>query len=180
MLVVHSQAGLFAWLIADACPGRVKAIVALEPSGPPFKDPASKPGVEERAYGLTSEPLAYDPPVTEDSPLRFEQAPEADAADLARCWTQAGTPRRLANLAGIPTVIVTAEASYHAVFDHCTVNYLRQAGVAANFIRLEEAGLRGNGHMMMLEKNSADVAALVHGWLLSNVAQHDHRDTKST
>ncbi len=171
VLLVHSQAALFAWLIADARPGLVKAIVALEPSGPPYKDPAGKPGAEERVFGLTSEPLTYDPPVSAESPLQFVQAEQAEAPDLARCWSQAGTPRRLLHLAEIPIVIVTAEASYHAMFDHCTVNYLRQAGVRADFIRLAEAGLRGNGHMMMLETNSTDVAKLVQAWLLTNVAR---------
>lgn len=175
VLLVHSQAGLFAWLIADACPGLVKGVVALEPSGPPFKDSAGKPGAEDRVFGLTGERLTYDPPVTEQSPLSFVEATEVESPDLARCWSQAGTPRRLVHLADVPTVIVTAEASYHAMFDHCTVNYLRQAGVAADFIRLEEAGLRGNGHMMMLEENSAEIAALVHDWMMSNVARSDWR-----
>ncbi len=47
-----------------------------------------------------------------------------------------------------------AEASYHAPYDHCTVAYLRQAGVRTDFIRLADHGIRGNGHMMMMEKNS--------------------------
>ena len=169
VLLVHSQAGLFGWLIADACPGRVKGIVALEPSGPPFQDPRGKPGAAERVFGLTGEKLTYDPPVTDEAPLSFAEAEAAEGPDLARCWSQAGTPRRLVHLAGVPMVIVTAEASYHAMFDHCTVNYLRQAGVAADFIRLGEAGLRGNGHMMMIEQNSDAVAALVQDWLALNI-----------
>ena len=169
VLLVHSQAGLFGWLIADARPGRVKGIVALEPSGPPFKDPTGKPGAADRGFGRTGEPLTYDPPVTDAAPLRFTEAEAAEGPDFAKCWAQAGAPRRLVHLADVPTVIVTAEASYHAAFDHCTVNYLRQAGVAADFIRLEEAGLHGNGHMMMVEKNSDDIAALVDDWLGRNI-----------
>ncbi len=170
VLLVHSQAGLFAWLIADACPGLVKGIVALEPSGPPFKDPVGKPGAAERLFGLTEEGLTYDPPVTDEQPLRFSEAADAEGPDLAKCWSQADTPRRLVHLAAVRTLIVTAEASYHAAFDHCTVNYLRQAGVAADFIRLEEAGISGNGHMMMLEQNSDEIAALVNEWLGRNMA----------
>jgi hypothetical protein len=30
-------------------------------------------------------------------------------------------------------------------------------------------GLRGNGHMMMLENNRAEVAAAIAGWLESNL-----------
>ena len=58
-----------------------------------------------------------------------------------------------------------AEASYHAAYDHCTVNYLRQAGVKTEFARLAEAGIAGNGHMMMLEKNSDAIAGLMADWL---------------
>src|SRR5262249_56565506 len=36
IVLTHSQSGPFGWLIADARPQLVKAIIALEPSGPPF------------------------------------------------------------------------------------------------------------------------------------------------
>ena len=64
-----------------------------------------------------------------------------------------------------PTLIVAGEASYHAAFDHCTAVYLKQAGAPVTFLRLEDAGIRGNGHMMMLEKNSDAIAALMADWL---------------
>lgn len=35
ILITHSQAGVFGWLIADRVPKLVKGIVALEPLGPP-------------------------------------------------------------------------------------------------------------------------------------------------
>ena len=35
ILLVHSQAGAFGWPVADARPDLVKAIVAVEPNGPP-------------------------------------------------------------------------------------------------------------------------------------------------
>src|SRR6266853_1340110 len=36
ILMVHSQAGAFGWPVADARPDLVKAILAIEPNGPPF------------------------------------------------------------------------------------------------------------------------------------------------
>src|ERR1700719_4701137 len=36
ILLVHSQAGAFGWPVADAKPDLVKAILAIEPNGPPF------------------------------------------------------------------------------------------------------------------------------------------------
>jgi pimeloyl-ACP methyl ester carboxylesterase len=165
ILVTHSQAGLFGWLIADARPELVKGIVALEPGGPPFKDALFATGTD-REFGLTSLPLTYDPPVTASDPLAFEQQAEPDAPGLAACWSLRGKPRRLKNLAGIPVFMVTAEASYHATYDHCTARYLTQAGVAVEFVRLAERGIHGNGHMMMLELNSLEIAALVEEWLI--------------
>ena len=38
ILLTHSQSGAFGWPIADARPNLVKAIVAVEPSGPPVHD----------------------------------------------------------------------------------------------------------------------------------------------
>jgi hypothetical protein len=46
---------------------------------------------------------------------------------------------------------------------------LTQAGVAHTFSRLEAAGIHGNGHMMMLEKNNLTVAAYLEKWLAANV-----------
>jgi len=64
-----------------------------------------------------------------------------------------------------PVVIISAEASYHAAYDHCTAAYLKQAGVANAHVRLADLGVRGNGHMMMIEKNSDAIAAVIEGWL---------------
>lgn len=169
VLITHSQAGLFGWLIADARPGLVKGIVALEPAGPPYKDTLFPSGFD-RDSGLTSLPLTYDPPVTPEAPLEFERQSVADVPDLAPCWFQKGEARQLVNLIRIPIMVATSEASYHAVFDHCTARYLHQAGVKAEFVRLEDQGIHGNGHMMMLEKNSLDVASFVEEWLMIHIA----------
>ena len=88
---------------------------------------------------------------------------------MAAGWFQKGVQRRLVNLADVPVLMLTAEASYHAVYDHCTAGYLSRAGVNVEFVRLADRGIRGNGHMMMLEKNSLEIAALVDGWLGARV-----------
>jgi hypothetical protein len=36
-----------------------------------------------------------------------------------------------------------------------------QTGVKAEFVRLETAGITGNSHMMMLEKNSDDIISFI-------------------
>jgi len=77
--------------------------------------------------------------------------------------------RALVNLKHIPVVIVAAEASYHQVYDHCTAKYLNQAGVKTEYIRLQDKGIRGNGHMVMIEKNNLEVARLLDDWTQANV-----------
>jgi hypothetical protein len=66
-------------------------------------------------------------------------------------------------------MIMAAEASYHQVFDHCTAKYLNQAGVKTEYIPLQDRGIRGNGHMVMIEKNNLEIAQLLDEWMQKNV-----------
>ena len=164
IIVTHSQSGPFGWLIADARPTLVKAVIGIEPSGPPFENAIIGKG-KGRVWGVTDIPMTYDPPVKEPSEIAVEREERADGPDLFTCWMQKAPARQLVNLKNIPALVMASEASYHAAYDHCTVKYLRAAGVAVDFIRLEERGITGNGHMLMLERNSAELAAIVAGWL---------------
>ena len=38
---------------------------------------------------------------------------------------------------------MTSEASYHAVYDYCTVAFMRQAGVGVEWLNLPEVGIHG-------------------------------------
>ena len=177
ILLTHSQSGTFGWLVADARPHLVKAIVAMEPSGPPVHDNLTKGAPEwfadgpfAKPYGLTAPPLTYDPPVKDPAEIKFVKQEKADGPDLVRCWEQAAPARKLANLQNIPVLVVQSEASYHAPYDHCTVKYLRQAGVMkTTFVRLADVGIKGNGHMLMLEKNNTEIAGVAAKWLKETV-----------
>jgi pimeloyl-ACP methyl ester carboxylesterase len=168
ILMTHSQSGSFGWILGDARPQLVKTIVALEPAGPPFANVLPFEGTA-RIWGVADLPLVYDPPAASPDDMAIALEDKPDHPDLVRCWGQKAPARRLANLSGIPTLVVTGEASYHAAYDHCTVKYLVAAGVSVTFIRLEDRGIHGNGHMLMLEKNSAETAALVAGWLARTI-----------
>ena len=128
-----------------------------------------------KPFGLGLVPLTYDPPLKPGEELGFVRQDKPDAPDLVRGWLQAEPARKLPNLAKIPMLIVAAEASYHAAFDHCTAAYLAQAGVPVTFLRLEDAGIRGNGHMMMLEKNSDEIAGVLVDWLKKALAPRKKR-----
>jgi pimeloyl-ACP methyl ester carboxylesterase len=135
ILLTHSMGAPLGWLVADARPGIVKAIVAIEPVGPPFG--ALGPGLGALNSGVTASPL------------------------------------QLPNLRRLPVLIVTAEASPSSRIDHATVDFLRQAGVAAEHLRLEEAGIRGNGHLMLLERNSDEIAARLVDWVTRTLPPSD-------
>jgi pimeloyl-ACP methyl ester carboxylesterase len=177
VLLVHSQSGAFAWPVADARPRLVKAIVAVEPNGPPVYETEFKGAPEwftdvgvRKTSGLGMVPLRYVPPLKPGEKLSFVRQARPDAPDLVRGWLQAEPARQLANLAKVPILILVAEASYHAAYDHVTSAYLTQAGVPNDFVRLESIGIRGNGHMMMLEKNSDEIAAVIEGWLTKTLS----------
>jgi pimeloyl-ACP methyl ester carboxylesterase len=168
VVLTHSQSGAFGWLIADARPRLVKAIVAVEPAGPPFEATINGTG-KARAWGPTDIPIAYDPPVKDPSELAVERDAKADGPDLFVCWMQKAPARQLVNLKNISVMVMAAEASYHQVYDHCTAKYLNQAGVKTEYIRLQDRGIRGNGHMVMIEKNNLDIARVVDEWVVKNV-----------
>ena len=162
ILLTHSQAGPFGWLLADACPDLVKAVVALEPSGPPFSADLSNP--KAKNYGLADLPLHFEPSVAapEDFALRLLPSP---GAGRSPGWVLDGPERRLPRFARIPVLLVVSEASYHAQFDHLLSYVLHQLGIAHDFVRLEDVGIHGNSHMMMLEKNHLEIADLILRWL---------------
>jgi pimeloyl-ACP methyl ester carboxylesterase len=180
VLLVHSQAGAFAWPIADARPKLVKAIVAVEPNGPPVYETEFRGSPEwfadtgaRKASGLGMVPLTYNPPLNRGEELRFVRQDKPDAPGLVRGWLQAEPAHKLPNLARIPILILVAEASYHAAYDHVTAAYLTQAGVPNTFLRLQDVGIRGNGHMMMLEKNSDAIAGVIRDWLVKTLPGKD-------
>lgn len=167
IVVTHSQSGTYGWLIADARPQLVKGVIAIEPSGPPFEATIIATG-KARAFGPTDIPITYDPPVKEASELAVERE-AAEDPELFACWMQKAPARQLVNLKHIPVVVMAAEASYHQVYDHCTAKYLTQAGVKTEYIKLQDKGIRGNGHMVMIEKNNLDIARLLDEWVQKNV-----------
>ena len=63
---------------------------------------------------------------------------------------------------------MSMDGSYHRQYDHCLAKWLNQAGVKTQYVEPETAGISGNGHMMMLEKNSADIAKYIGNWLSQN------------
>lgn len=163
VLLGHSQGAVHGWVIADARPGLVKGIVAVEPSGPPFESRLSADPRLQKGWGVADVPLGFEPvggSGGEDGRLETEVHEEP-----SRHVLQTEPARRLVNLSRIPVLVETGEASSHAPYDQFTVAFLRQAGVKVEHWRLEDFGIRGNGHMQMLEMNNMDAIAKLEEWI---------------
>jgi pimeloyl-ACP methyl ester carboxylesterase len=159
VLLTHSAGGPPGWLIADARPHLVRAIVAAEPLGPPF---AAISG--PLPYGITHAPLSFDPPLGLGEELASMDMP-SPGEGLVPYKVQAEPARRLPALTQMPIMVLTAEASWMAADNHAIVHFLRQAGASVDHLRLEDHGVHGNGHAMQLEANSDLVAGVIAQWL---------------
>ena len=173
ILLTHSQGGWFGWNIADERPELVRTIVTLEPAAPPIRGvDTSNVTYRERgglAWGTGNTPITYDPPISDPSELQVELQAEPEGPGLVPCYQQVEPARQLVNLTDIPVLFMNGEGGYHRIFDHCLANWLNQAGVETEYVRMEDVGLPGNGHMMMLELNSKEIAQYIHGWLEKNI-----------
>ena len=167
VLVAHSQAAHFVWPAAEARPDLVSAIVAVEPAGPPFVDavPFGDGSQVTRPWGLSPQAPILEPRAESPADLGPLVAEAPPRPGFVSALLPDGPPRSYVRLAGIPLLVLTGEASYHARYDHCTVRLLEHFGLAPEHLRLEEFGITGNGHMMMLETNNLDIAELIAAWL---------------
>jgi pimeloyl-ACP methyl ester carboxylesterase len=159
VLVTHSAGGPFGWLVADQRPALVKGIVCVEGAGAPFAGPSR--------WGLTSVPLAFDPPVSDPAQITTRDVTPPAGSPIQPYKLQAEPARKLKNLQGIPIAIVTAEASGRAAAP--PVEFLKQAGCAVEDVQLKDRSILGNGHFMMLETNRRQVFDVIRGWIDTKV-----------
>lgn len=164
ILVAHSQAGPYAWGVGDARSDLVKAIVALEPEGPPFENQIIGSGAA-RPYGIATLPLTYSPAVTNATADLKTQRINSTSSDKSSCLIQQEPARKLVNLAKFPVLLYVSEASYHAYYDYCTLKFMNQAGMDVDYLDLPTVGIHGNAHFSFMEKNNLQIAPLVNAWI---------------
>ncbi|KAK8113644.1 secreted lipase [Apiospora kogelbergensis] len=165
-LVSHSSGAQYPILVSNDCPELVAGNINLEHSTQPFWNygTALGSGSAARAWGLANTHLDYEPPVSDPSELQVEVVGE-DTLALRNCHLQAEPARRLPKIASVPYLCTTGEASVHMTYDHCVIEFLKQAGGNPDWIKLADVGIHGNGHFGHLEKNNMDIAAVVEGWI---------------
>jgi pimeloyl-ACP methyl ester carboxylesterase len=118
VIVVHSQGGNFGFNMVRHAPDKVKALVALEPSGSP--DPAK----------VDLKPVKNVPTLVV----------WADFLEGYERWLE----------------IRTNISKYE--------DALRAAGAVVDHVDLPKTGIKGNSHMMMMDRNSDQVAGVVQKW----------------
>ncbi|KIW93982.1 uncharacterized protein Z519_05297 [Cladophialophora bantiana CBS 173.52] len=107
-------------------------------------------GSKARMWGLADVPMVFSPPITDPSELRLITIPATQSGRspvVLQDQSKGRMVHELKNLQNMPVLVEVSEASYHAEYEHATVAFLQQAGASCDFIRLEELGITGNGHM---------------------------------
>ena len=118
VIVVHSQGGNFGFNAAITAPDKVKALVAVEPSGAP--------------------PETANLAAVKDVPQLILWG---DFIAQSELWTK----------------LSQASIKYHKA--------LSNIGGKVDFVSLPEKGIKGNGHMLMMDTNSDQVAELIQAWM---------------
>lgn len=168
-LISHSIGALHPILLSDQCPDLVVGNVNVEPGNIPFQSyvgnaTSSFGRSSNRAWGLTNTLVTYDPPAASPADLQTVTVGE-DTTALRSCIVQVEPARQLVNIAKVPYLALTGEASPHITYDQCVIDYLRQCGVNADWIKLADIGIRGNGHFSYLEMNNLEIAAVAEEWI---------------
>ena len=192
VLVTHSMGGVVGWRAAELAKDNVKAIVAIAPGPPANLQPALDP--VEIARVRESDPQRFAElgrpsvqpehiavPATRESALamwansdRFpSEAVDAYISGLVPESPRAMNERSNLNgmglhlagpesLAGIPIVVITGDQDprHPRVTDEGIATYF-----GADFIWLADRGMRGHGHMMMIEHGHDAIADIFLDWL---------------
>ena len=173
ILITHSQGGGIGFNVADARPKLVAGMVAIEPGGPQIGvvDTAkvAYTGRIGNAWGITNMPMHYEPPVNSPDDLKTYLEEKSDRPDEVPCYMQKEPVHKLVGMENIRILSISAEGTYHRVFDACIPKWLNQAGVKDDFVRLEDVGIHGNMHEMFLDRNSNVVIKFIDDWLRKNI-----------
>ena len=188
VLLVHSASGPMAWWVAEAASSSVAAVIGIAPGAPanilpvlpndpqavaklrddqslgcPVMMPEDRPVVASQAFML-----AYWANTSRFPAQAFGSYANSVVPESARLFNerfniggQGLTIRDPVNLT-MPKLIVTGDLDprHPRAVDEATARY-----VGAEFIWLPDRGIHGNGHMMMVEDNSDEIAALLLDWL---------------
>lgn len=164
IILTHSAGSIPAFLISDNCPQYVAASINFEPGSVPFQDLTGNTRRPSRPWGLADVPITYSPAVSDPSEIKTASV-GIDTPAKRACILQVAPARKLPNIAKVPYLALTGQASIFDTYVYCIVDFLKQAGVSADYIRLGDVGVRGNAHFGFEEKNNLQIARVIQDWL---------------
>lgn len=194
ILLTHSMSGAYGWKLLEAHGGSIAALVGIAP-GPPGNIQAEPTVIAETddfidlknlelSFRLhRREPFIAGPDFIDRKIIGSGRFFPKDRADAYRrtllpipaglIWERLNVNGRQLRvddpdrLRGKPVLVVTGtdDIDHPRDLDGATADWLRAAGAEAEYDYLGDRGIVGNGHMMMLETNSDEIAALIVAWL---------------
>ncbi|MGH7003325.1 MAG: alpha/beta fold hydrolase [Alphaproteobacteria bacterium] len=200
ILMTHSMSGAYGWRLLEAHGQHIRKVVAIAP-GPPGNIQDQPQVIAESADAIELQSLELrfnlDKRAHYRAPMGFiekkivgdgSRFPRDHVAGMAAAMDTLaprliyerlnvhGAQLRIKNFENYrnkPILLVTGshDIDHPRALDAATADWLRAQGANAEFWYLPEMGIEGNGHMMMMEDNSDDLAALIGGWLGAGARQ---------
>jgi pimeloyl-ACP methyl ester carboxylesterase len=161
IIMTHSAGGPFGLLVAEARPKLVKAAIIVEGANPTAFTGGNR-------WGVTTLPTTYDPPVHDASEIKTTWVANPEPG-VSGYFLQQTPARRLPHLANTKVLAATADSSFLSPGMPGLVAFLQQAGVHAEELRWGQLGMTGNGHAMMMERNSRELLQPIIDWIAKEV-----------
>ena len=194
ILLTHSMSGAYGWRLLELHGDVIDTVVGVAPA-PPGNIQKMAPVHAETETSIETEAFGGRVRVDKTAPVvasrdfverklvgesRYFPRDRLDgyAASLRpippKLWLErqnirgsqlrVGDPRRLE---GKPVLVITGttDLDHSREIDGAIVTWLNENGAMADFCFLADRGIVGNGHMLMLEENSDEIAGIILDWL---------------
>jgi pimeloyl-ACP methyl ester carboxylesterase len=198
VLLTHSMSGAYGWRLVETHGDRIRGVIGVAPSPPGDLEPVPpilergddyvviRRGAFERRVDLL-QPTPFDDDLVENKLIGGGGQFPRDFLTAYKRSLGAAPPRlsyERANIEGSqlhitdtapfrnkPVLVVSAEHDRDHTPDNdgALATWLGDIGAQSTYWYLPDKGVTGNGHMMMLENNNAEIAALIAGWIEANI-----------
>ena len=193
-VITHSMSGCFGWRLLELHGDRIAAVVGVAPSPPGNIQPVApvseetetaietqKDGLHlriEKGVARSERPEVIDHILVgtgdrfprehlelyRSTLLAVPPRLLIERLNIGGSQVRVSDPRRLTD-SRILVVTGTHDQGHSREHDEAIVDWLRAQGAHADFCYLGDRGIVGNGHMMMLENNSEQIADVIVDWL---------------
>jgi pimeloyl-ACP methyl ester carboxylesterase len=194
ILLTHSMSGAYGWRLLELHGDVIDTVVGVAP-GPPGNIQKSAPVHAESETHIETEAFGGRVRMDKTAPVvgsrvfverklvgasRYFPRDQLDsyAASLhaiaPKLWLERqnvhGSQLRVADprkLTGKRVLVITGtdDLDHSREADGAIVTWLKEHGAKADFCFLADRGIVGNGHMLMLEQNSDEIAGIILDWL---------------